>query len=77
MQGEPVHRNLASFSGGTDVPDIASIRMKCMQYFGYRPCRWQAEFAQAILGGQSDVILEVATGGGKTLALCPVSPAGE
>ncbi|THG94262.1 hypothetical protein EW026_g7173 [Hermanssonia centrifuga] len=68
MQGEPVHQNLSSSFGGTNVPDIKFIQVKCKDYFGYRACRWQAEFAQVILGGQSDIILEVATGGGKTLA---------
>ncbi|THG96024.1 hypothetical protein EW026_g5739 [Hermanssonia centrifuga] len=67
-QPEPTQWNLPTTSGGIDIPNIESIRSRCIETFGVRPCRWQAEFAQAILARTSDIILEVATGGGKTLA---------
>lgn len=51
-----------------DVPDVAEIRRRAMKTFGLRPCLWQCEFAQAILRREKDVLLEVATGMGKTLS---------
>lgn len=50
------------------VPDVENIRAVCTTVFGHRPCRWQVEFAQAMLRHDSDVILHVGTGMGKTLA---------
>ncbi|PSR77788.1 hypothetical protein PHLCEN_2v7711 [Hermanssonia centrifuga] len=64
----PSPRNLVPSSGDIQAPSIEDIRARCQDTFGVRACAWQAEFAQAILARKSDVILEVATGMGKTLA---------
>lgn len=50
-----------------NIPSIEAIRAECQKVFGVRACRLQALFAQAILRG-SDVLFEVGTGVGKTLA---------
>lgn len=49
------------------VPTIEEIRTKCHSVFGLRACRLQCLFAQAVLE-RKDVLFEVGTGGGKTLA---------
>ncbi|KAI0337895.1 P-loop containing nucleoside triphosphate hydrolase protein, partial [Trametopsis cervina] len=58
---------LSSESAASSVPDVDTIRAKCQQAFGLRPCRVQVLFGQAILRGE-DVVLEMGTGLGKTLA---------
>lgn len=50
-------------------PDLsyANIRAKVEAKFQKRPCRWQCQVAQSIAQGK-DVIIDVGTGMGKTLA---------
>ena len=47
---------------GSTIPNAAEIRARCENVFGLRPCKWQVEFAQAVLARRTDVLLEVATG---------------
>ena len=49
-------------------PTPEEFRKKCLDVYGVRPCLFQVEFAIALLARKNDVILEVATGMGKTLA---------
>ncbi|KAI0685473.1 P-loop containing nucleoside triphosphate hydrolase protein [Cytidiella melzeri] len=49
------------------VPSIEAIRQKGEEFFGSRPCLWQAELDQAILHGAKDVLAVSGTGSGKTL----------
>ena len=52
---------------GEYVFSLEEIRTRCEEVFKVRPCRFQTEFARNILL-RKDVILEIATGMGKTLA---------
>ncbi|THH15200.1 hypothetical protein EUX98_g9501 [Antrodiella citrinella] len=49
-------------------PTIEEIRAECSRVFGVRACLWQAQFTEAILKRDTDVVLNVGTGMGKTLA---------
>ncbi|KAJ3553995.1 hypothetical protein NM688_g3330 [Phlebia brevispora] len=50
-----------------DIPSFAAIREKVNQVFGKRACLWQCQAGQAILKNHH-VIIDVATGMGKTLS---------
>lgn len=64
MESGPAARSIAN----EGVPSIEQVRQRCQEIFGVRPCKWQIDFARAILERKSDVVLEVGTGMGKTLA---------
>lgn len=50
----------------TPLPTIEQIEQRALEFFGYRPCRWQCEVVLATLRGQ-DVICIAPTGAGKIL----------
>ncbi|KAJ3537272.1 hypothetical protein NM688_g6715 [Phlebia brevispora] len=64
----PTPRKPVSHSSTDHIPDVEEIRRRCQEVFGKRACLWQAEFTRAILARKTDVVLEVATGMGKSLA---------
>lgn len=62
--------NTTNKSPNPDPPpelSYANIRTKVEEKFQKRPCRWQCQVAQSVLQGK-DVIIDVGTGMGKTLA---------
>ena len=62
--------NTANVSSNPTLPpelSYANIRTKVQEKFQKRPCRWQCQVAQSVLQGK-DVIIDVGTGMGKTLA---------
>jgi hypothetical protein len=50
------------------LPSLAQLRTETFKKTGQRACLFQLKFAQAILKGDKDVLLEVRCGLGKTLA---------
>lgn len=54
-------------TSGNASPSIQEIRAKCQEVFGCKPFLWQCRALEATLKG-SDVIIDVGTGAGKTLA---------
>lgn len=61
-------RALGGTTQSSNIPTTEAIRHASQQVFGLRPCQWQVEFAQALLKGDSDIMMQVGTGMGKTLA---------
>jgi len=51
----------------SSVPSLASLRELAISTFGWNPCSFQVEFAQAILKGDKHVLLQAGCGMGKTL----------
>lgn len=49
------------------IPTIEHLRNLTQEKTEYRPCLFQLKFAQAILKGDRDVLLEAGCGQGKTL----------
>jgi superfamily II DNA helicase RecQ len=49
------------------IPSLDHLRTLTKEKTGYRPCLFQLKFAQAILKGDRDVLLEAGCGHGKTL----------
>ncbi|KAJ3481397.1 hypothetical protein NLI96_g7679 [Meripilus lineatus] len=54
-------------SAESRIPDIAEARRRCQEVFGCRLCLWQYKVLEATLK-KSNIILDVGTGAGKTLA---------
>jgi superfamily II DNA or RNA helicase len=57
---------MASLPLNYDIPSIATMRTMVQEHFGFVPCNWQVQAAQAQLK-QRDVVTLSPTGSGKTL----------
>jgi hypothetical protein len=67
LDEEVVDQSIPLPSGQASILSIHEIRNKALSLLQKRPCKWQADFCQAVLEGNHDIISIAGTGAGKTL----------